>query len=287
MNLARGKTTANYLTTGSWSKQAKEEASKYIKVNEVWPKKEKEFQRVPEEAEWNVDPNAAYFHMCHNETIHGVEVQDDFPWHKIPKGMVTVCDMSSNICSRPIDWQRYDVVYAGTQKNMGNSGLAVLVIKEELIGHAIPSTPILMDFKTHDKAQGTFHNTPNNWAIYMAGLNYAFMLKEGIPAITERNAAKAKLLYDYIDSTNGYYHNPVQKKYRSKMNVVFRVNFDPKLEAKFLKEAATHDLKELGGHRSVGGMRASIYNAMPTSGVVALIEFMKKFKAENPATAKL
>ena len=104
MNLARGKTTANYLTTGSWSKQAKEEASKYIKVNEVWPKKEKEFQRVPEEAEWNVDPNAAYFHFCHNETIHGVEVQDDFPWHKIPKGMVTVCDMSSNICSRPIDW---------------------------------------------------------------------------------------------------------------------------------------------------------------------------------------
>lgn len=170
---------------------------------------------------------------------------------------------------------------------MGNSGLAVLIIKEELIGHAIPSTPILMDFATHHKAAGTFHNTPNNWAIYIAGLNYAHMLKEGIPAITKRNAAKAKLLYDYIDSTDNYYHNPVQKKYRSKMNVVFRVNFDEKLEAKFLKEAATHDLKELGGHRSVGGMRASIYNAMPTEGVHALIAFMKKFKSENPASAKL
>lgn len=155
-----------------------------------------------------MDPEAAYFHFCHNETIHGVEVAE-FPWEKIPAGMPVVCDMSSNICSRPIDWSHYDVVYAGAQKNMGPSGLAVLIIKESLIGFAAKGTPLMFDFATHQKASGTFHNTPNCWSIYMCGLNYEFMIQEGMDNIHKRTIAKAGILYNYIDNSDGYYSNPV------------------------------------------------------------------------------
>mmetsp|Transcript_27365 Transcript_27365/g.24243 ORF Transcript_27365/g.24243 Transcript_27365/m.24243 type:complete len:204 (+) Transcript_27365:510-1121(+) len=196
--------------------------------------------------------------------------------------MPVVCDMSSNICSRPIDWSRYDMVYAGAQKNMGPSGVTLVVVKESLIGHAKKTTPILYNFQTHLKASGTFHNTPNCWGIYVAGLNYAFMLKEGIQNIHKRTQTKSGILYNYIDNSEGYYSNPVQAKYRSNMNVPFRVAMDKNLEAKFKKEAEKAGLMELGGHRSVGGCRASIYNGMPNEGVEALVAFMKKFKAANP-----
>lgn len=288
LNLAKGKKTANYMTTGLWSQLAKNEALKYIKVNEVFNTSKGSFTRIPDEHEWNVDPEGAYFHFCHNETVHGVEVQSEtFPWHKIPKGMPVVCDMSSNICSKPIDWAHIDIAYAGAQKNMGPSGIAVMVIKDSLIGNAEKWTPIMMDFGAHVKAPGMFPNTPNNWAIYMCGLNYAYMRKEGIPAIEKRNIAKAKILYDFIDASNGYYTSAVDKRYRSRMNVPFRICNNKALETKFVKEAHEIGLQELGGHALVGGCRASIYNAMPTEGVVKLVQHMKDFMARNPQSAKL
>ena len=167
---------------------------------------------------------------------------------------------------------------------MGPAGMALVVVKESLIGHAPKNTPILFDFNVHNKASETFHNTPNCWGIYMAGLNYAYMLKEGIQNIQKRNIAKSAIIYNYIDSSDGYYCNPVQVKYRSNMNVPFRIANDEKLEAKFKKEAEQAGLLELGGHRLVGGCRASIYNGMPNEGVEALVAFMKKFKAANPVT---
>jgi phosphoserine aminotransferase len=286
MNLLRGKKTANYLTTGAWSKGAWAEVNRECKANEVWPTSKGVFNRMPNEDEMKIDPEGAYFHFCGNETIHGVKATD-FPFHKIPKGMPVVCDMSSCICSEPIDWTKFDVVYAGAQKNVGPSGITILIIKEELIGHARPGTPIMLDFKTHQKGPQTYHNTPNTWGIYVSGLNFAHMKAEGIDMIKARNERKAKILYDAIANSGGYYSSPVEAKYRSLMNVPFRVCKDAKLEAKFIAEGTMAGLREMPGHRSVGGVRASIYNAMPDEGVCALVNFMRKFQQENPAPAKL
>lgn len=280
LNLLGEKTKANYLTTGSWSEAAIKEAKKYCTANEVWPDSNSKFQTVPEPSTWNIDKDGAYFHYCDNETIHGVEFQE-FP-SEVIGDMTLVCDMSSNFCSKPIQWEKYGVVYAGVQKNVGPAGVCIAVIRDDLIGHQKKETPLLCDWKTFGAAPNKFHNTPACWPIYVCGLNLAYMKNKGLKAIQEEAALKSKMLYDYIDSSEDYYTNPVDPRYRSRMNIPFRVKKDDKLETKFLKEAQDAGLIELKGHRSVGGCRASIYNAMPVEGVQALIEFMKKFRSENP-----
>jgi phosphoserine aminotransferase len=274
------KTKANYLTTGAWSEAAIKEAKKFCTPVEVWPDSGSKFSTLPDPSTWNIDKDAAYFHYCDNETIHGVEFQD-FPYDLLGD-MPLVSDMSSNFCSRPISWEKYGVVYAGAQKNVGPSGICISVIREDLIGHHRKETPILCDWKTIRDAPTKFHNTPPCWPIYVCGLNLAYMKKQGIHHLQEQAQLKSKMLYDLIESSSDYYSNPVDPRYRSRMNIPFRVKKDEKLEAKFLKEAQEAGLIELKGHRSVGGCRASIYNAMPVEGVEALVNFMKKFRDENP-----
>ena len=196
--------------------------------------------------------------------------------------MTLVCDASSNIGTRPIDWEKYGVVYAGSQKNLGPAGVCVVVVREDLIGHQRPDTPVLFDWKTFKNAPNKFHNTPACWPIYVTGLNLAHMNKNGLQYYQDLAEKRSQALYNYIDNSEGYYTNPVDPRYRSRTNIPFRVKCDEKLEAKFLKEAAEHGLIELKGHRSVGGCRASVYNAMPMEGVDALLAFMKKFRTENP-----
>lgn len=195
--------------------------------------------------------------------------------------MPLVCDMSSNFCSRPVNWDKYGVVYAGAQKNVGPAGICISVIREDLIGHQRKDTPLLCDWKTFRDAPTKFHNTPACWPIYVCGLNLAYMKKLGLKHLEDQAHTKSKMLYDFIEGSDGYYSNPVEPIFRSRMNIPFRVKKDDKLEAKFLKEAQEHGLIELKGHRSVGGCRASIYNAMPVEGVEALVNFMKKFRDEN------
>lgn len=189
--------------------------------------------------------------------------------------------MSSNFCSRPIDWSHYGVVYAGAQKNLGPAGVCVAVIREDLLGKKKPETPLLCDWTTYSVAPQTFHNTPCCWSIYMAGLNLEHMLDIGMDKIEELANTRSKMLYDFIDGSDGFYINGVAKQYRSRMNIPFRVKKDDALEAKFISEATAAGLIDLKGHRSVGGCRASIYNAMPVAGVETLIKFMTDFKAAN------
>lgn len=235
---------------------------------------------MPDPSTWSIDKDAAYFHYCDNETIHGVEF-NDFPFDKV-EGMTLISDMSSNIGTRPIDWEKYGVVYAGAQKNLGPSGVCVVVVRDDLIGNHRPDTPVLFDWKQFRDAPNKFHNTPATWPIYVMGLNLAHMNKHGLSYYHELANKRSATLYDYIDNSDGYYTNPVEVKYRSRTNIPFRVKKDEKLESKFLVEAQKEGLIELKGHRSVGGCRASCYNAMPIEGVEALIAFMKKFREENP-----
>ena len=236
---------------------------------------------MPAADQWQVDPEASYFHYCDNETIHGVEF-NDFPFDKIPEGVTLVADMSSNFATRPIDWSKHGVVYAGAQKNLGPAGVCVVVVREDLVGNQRPDTPILFDWKLFRDAPTKFFNTPACYPIYVTGLNLAHMNKHGLQHYQDLAARRASLLYDYIDSTEGYYTNPVDPKNSSRTNIPFRVKKDEKLENKFLAEAQKLGLIELKGHRSVGGCRASVYNAMPIEGVEALVSFMKRFREENP-----
>jgi phosphoserine aminotransferase len=201
----------------------------------------------------------------------------------VPKGQLVVCDMSSNFASRPVDWSKFDVVYAGAQKNLGPAGICVNVIRKSLITKARKDTPILLDWPLFDKAQNKCHNTPNCWTIYMIGLNVQHMLEQGgLEHQKEKAAKRSEMLYNYIDNSNGYYSNATEAKYRSRMNIPFRVKCDEELEKKFAATAQLAGLKELAGHKSVGGCRASLYNAMTIEGVEALIVFMKTFAAEHP-----
>jgi phosphoserine aminotransferase len=281
-NLLNGKTNVNYITTGAWSEGAIKEAKKIATtVTEAWGDSGKNYNKVPEPSTWTIDKESAYFHYCDNETIHGVEF-NNFPFEKV-EGMTLVCDMSSNMCSRPVDWDKYGLVYAGAQKNIGPAGINFTIIREDLIGNQRADTPIIMDYKTIAGAPNQMHNTPSCFAIYMAGLNLAHMNKMGgLPHYTELAAKRSSTLYNFIDNSDGYYTNPVAVSDRSRMNIPFRVKCDPKLEDKFLAEAQVEGFIELKGHRSVGGCRASCYNAMPLEGVEALVEFMKKFKTANP-----
>ncbi len=271
MNLLRGKASADYLNTGEWSKKAISEAKKYGGVNVVASAADRNFAYVPEFSTWNCDKDAAYLHITPNETIGGVE----FDW--LPDVSVPiVADMSSNILSRPVDVSKYGLIYAGAQKNIGPAGLTIVIVREDLIGNPVSGTPTMLDYKTHADNE-SMYNTPPTYGIYIAGLVFQLLKKKGgIAAMEKTNIAKAELLYSAIDGSEGFYLCPVERKNRSRMNVPFTLK-DASLDGEFLKQADARGLLQLKGHRSVGGMRASIYNAMPLEGVQALAAFMGEF----------
>ncbi|MBC7955159.1 MAG: 3-phosphoserine/phosphohydroxythreonine transaminase [Cytophagales bacterium] len=276
MNLLRGKTTADYINTGEWAKKSIKEAKAYCKVNVAATAEASQFTNVPKQSTWKLDPDAAYVHICSNETIGGVE------YHWVPDtGTVPlVADMSSNILSRPVDVAKYGVIYAGAQKNIGPAGLTIVIVRDDLLGGALPITPSAFDYKQQAEADSML-NTPPTYAIYIAGLVFQWIKAQGgLKAMEAHNRAKAALLYDYLDSAS-FYSNSIAKEDRSLMNVPFKLK-DEALDAAFLKGAEARGMLQLKGHRSVGGMRASIYNAMPVEGVKALVAYMKEFAAQHP-----
>lgn len=275
MNLLRGKTTADYFNTGQWSKKAISEAKRYCDVNIVASSEDSNFTTVPEKETWNLNPDAAYVHYTTNETIGGVEFDAIPDTGDVP----LVVDISSTILSRPIDVSKFALIYAGAQKNVGPAGLTIVIVRDDLIGDAIPATPTTFDYKVQAD-NDSMYNTPPTYSLYMAGLVFQW-IKDlgGLTGMAEINKRKADKLYAAIDNS-GFYQNPVNKKYRSWMNIPFTLN-DASLDTDFLAGAKSADLLSLKGHRSVGGMRASIYNAMPEEGVDALITFMQEFAQQN------
>ena len=272
LNLLRGKLSADYVNTGIWSKKAISEAKKFCYVNEVASNADQDFTSVPEFKHWKLDKDAAYLHYTTNETIGGVE----FNWIPGVGDVPLVADMSSNILSRPYDVSRFGLIYAGAQKNIGPAGLTLVIVREDLIGHAPSGLPTMMDYKIHAD-NDSMYNTPPTYAIYMAGLVFQWMKRNGgVAQMEQTNIAKAKLLYDAIDVSNGFYHCPVNKADRSRMNVPFSTK-NADLDAEFLKQAQARGLMQLKGHKLAGGMRASIYNAMSLAGVQALASFMGEF----------
>jgi len=274
-NLLRGKKTADYIHTGMWSKKAIAEAKKYCTVTIPFTSEEGNFNRVPRQQDLKLDPNAAYCHMTSNNTIYGTE------YHYTPDtGTVPLLtDASSNILSRPVDVSRFGMIYAGAQKNIGPSGVTLVIIREDLLGGAVDTTPTMFNYATHVKGE-SMYNTPPTYAIYIAGLVFEWLKKRGGLAEMEKvNIRKAAKLYDCIDAST-FYRCPTEPASRSRMNVPFTLA-KPELDEAFLKEAKAAGLVTLKGHRSVGGMRASIYNAMPEEGVEALVSFMKEFENKN------
>ena len=274
MNLLDGR-SADYVVTGSWSKKAYKEAQRIGRVRLAATTEAGNFTDLPTGLEF--DPQAAYVHICTNETIHGVEM---FDLPDVPAGVPLVADMSSHILSRPMDVSRYGLIYAGAQKNIGPAGLVLVIVREDLLGRASAATPSVMNFATMAE-HGSMLNTPPTFGIYLAGLIFKNLKAQGgLAAVEEANVAKAKRVYDTIDGSGGFYRNPVAVECRSRMNVPFTLS-DPALDAAFLAEAAERKLVGLKGHKSVGGMRASIYNAMSLEGVEALVALMQDFAARK------
>jgi phosphoserine aminotransferase len=264
------------VNTGEWSKKAIGEAKKFCNVNVVADNKDKNCTYVPAVETWKLDKEAAYVHYTPNETIGGVE----FNWVPDTGAVPLVADMSSNILSRVIDVTQFGLIYAGAQKNIGPAGLTIVIVREDLVGHANAALPTMLDFKTHADNE-SMYNTPPTFAIYMAGLVFQWLKQNGgIAAMERTNIAKSELLYAAIDASNGFYNCPVNKADRSRMNVPFTLK-DANLDGEFLKQADARGLLQLKGHRSVGGMRASIYNAMPLEGVQALVDFMSEFAKQK------
>jgi len=275
MNLLRGKTSADYVNTGDWSKKSIKEAKAYCNVNVVASAEATKFTSVPKLDSWKLDPNAAYVHICSNETIGGVE----YHWTPDTGAVPLVADMSSNILSKPVDVSRYGLIYAGAQKNIGPAGLTIVIVRDDLIGQALPITPSAFDYK-QQADNDSMLNTPPTYAIYIAGLVFQWLKDQGgLAAMEAHNRTKAALLYDYLDATS-FYASPVAREDRSLMNVPFKLR-DESLDEAFLKGAQSRGMLQLKGHRSVGGMRASIYNAMPIEGVQALVAYMKEFEASH------
>jgi phosphoserine aminotransferase len=275
MNLLRGKTAADYVDTGEWSKKSIKEAKKYCAVNVAASAADTNYTTIPARETWRLDPNAAYVHICGNETIGGVQ------YHWVPEvgGVPLVADMSSELMSRPVDVSRYGLIYAGAQKNIGPSGLTIVIVRDDLIGQAHPHLPSAFDYKTVADNE-SMYNTPPTYAIYIAGLVFKWLKAQGgLAAMEAHNRAKAAVLYDYLDTT-AFYKAPVAKDCRSWMNVPFKLANEA-LDGEFLKGAEARGMVQLKGHRSVGGMRASIYNAMPVEGVQALVAYMKDFEARH------
>jgi phosphoserine aminotransferase len=275
MNLLAGRSSADYVNTGEWSKKSIKEAKKYCTVNIAASSEDRNFTYVPAQSAWKVSPDAAYVHVCTNETIGGVEYQ----WTPDTGSVPLVADMSSHFLSRPIDVAKYGVIYGGAQKNAGPAGLTLVIVREDLLDRALAITPTAFHWK-EQAAADSMVNTPATYSIYIAGLVFEWLKEQGgIAAIEKRNIAKAKLLYDSLDGTR-FYLNPVRKEDRSRMNVPFKLH-DDSLDETFLKGAKEHGMVQLKGHRSVGGMRASIYNAMPIEGVQALVDYMREFERRH------
>jgi phosphoserine aminotransferase len=275
MNMLRGKASADYIHTGEWSKKSIAEARKYARVNVAASGEASRFTSIPARETWQLDPDAAYVHICANETIGGVE------YHFTPDtgAVPLVADMSSNILSRPVDVAKYGLIYGGAQKNIGPAGLTIVIVRDDLIGQAHPFTPSAFDYK-QQADNDSMLNTPPTYAVYVAGLVFKWIkARGGLAAMAEHNRVKAQVLYDFLDRSS-FYSNPVARADRSLMNVPFRLK-DESLDDAFLKGALARGMVQLKGHRSVGGMRASIYNAMPVDGVQALVDYMKEFEAQH------
>lgn len=269
-----GKTgTADYIVTGGWSSKAAKEAAKYGKVNLVLPKVSNH-TTVPDQSTWNLSPNASYVYYCDNETADGVE----FPTIPETNGVPLVADMSSNIFSRPFDITKFGMVYGGAQKNFGPAGIVVVIIREDLLNHALPITPAILNFK-ENFAANSLYNTPPTFVIYVIGKVLKWIKKlGGINAMCENSANKSSLVYNAIEGSNGFYTCPVEQPYRSRMNVVFRIGGgDEALEKEFLKGAEALGMLQLKGHRSVGGIRASLYNAVTLEEAQTLVSYMATF----------
>ena len=275
MNLMKIK-VADYIVTGQWAKKAYQEAAKYGKVNKIASSEDKTFSYIPDCSDLPISEDADYVYICENNTIYGTKFKE------LPntKGKTLVADVSSCFLSEPVDVSKYGIIYGGVQKNIGPAGVVIVIIREDLITEdVLPGTPTMLTYKTHADAD-SLYNTPPAYGIYICGKVFQW-LKEmgGLEAMKERNERKAKILYDFLDQSK-LFKGTVEKKDRSLMNVPFVTGSD-ELDAKFVKEAKAAGLENLKGHRSVGGMRASIYNAMPEEGVQALVDFMKKFEEEN------
>ena len=275
MNLLRGHASADYIDTGEWSKKSIKEARKYGAVNVAASAADSGYTTIPARSSWKLDANAAYVHICSNETIGGVEYHFTPDTGSVP----LVADMSSSILSRPVDVSKYGLIYGGAQKNIGPAGLTIVIVREDLLGGALPATPSAFDYQVVADNE-SMYNTPPTYAIYIAGLVFKWLQAQGgLVGIEAHNRKKAALLYDYLDST-GFYSAPVARDCRSLMNVPFKLK-DAALDSAFLKGAEARSMVQLKGHRSVGGMRASIYNAMPLEGVQALVAYMSEFEARH------
>lgn len=275
MNLMKNR-VADYIVTGQWAKKAWQEAQKYGKANKIASSEDKTFSYIPDCSDLPISPDADYVYICENNTIYGTKFKE------LPntKGKTLVADVSSCFLSEPVDVTKYGIIYGGVQKNIGPADMVIAIIREDLITEdVLPGTPTMLTYKTHADA-GSLYNTPNCYCIYMCGKVFKWLKKNGgLSAMKEKNEKKAAILYNYLDESR-LFHGTVEKKDRSLMNVPF-VTGDKELDAKFVKEAEAAGLVNLKGHRTVGGMRASIYNAMPLEGVEALVAFMKKFEEEN------
>jgi len=274
MNLLAGKGKADYVSTGEWSKKAIKEAQAYCDVHIAASSEDKAFTYFPAQNAFQIRKESAYLHYCSNETIGGVEA------HWIPESPIPlVADASSHILSRPLDVARFGLIYAGAQKNIGPAGLTIVIVRDDLVGKAQKGTPSVMDYKAQAVAESML-NTPATYAIYIAGLVFKWLRAQGgLAAIEKVNIEKSQLLYNYLDNSS-FFKNPVAKGDRSRMNVPFTLK-DAKYDDEFLKGAEKNGMVQLKGHRSVGGMRASIYNAMPLEGVRQLVAYMKDFEAKH------
>ena len=275
MNLLRGKRAADYVHTGEWAKKAIGEAKKFCTVNVAATSEDRNYGYVPPQASWQSGDDPAYVHITSNETIGGIQ----YHWTPGTGTVPLVADMSSDILSRPVDVSSYGLIYAGAQKNIGPAGLTIVIVREDLIGQALPGTPTLFDYKVQ-AANESMYNTPPTYAVYVAGLVFQWLKANGgLPAMHKVNLEKAGLIYGVLDAS-GFYSSPVAKEDRSIMNIPFRLKSEA-LDEEFLKQAKANGMIQLKGHRSVGGMRASIYNAMPLEGVRALVAFMREFERRN------
>ena len=275
MNLLRGRQVIDFVDTGVWSQRSIDEARRYARVNVAASAADTGYTTIPPRESWQLDPSAAYVHICANETIGGVQ------YHFTPDvgDVPLVADMSSEILSRPIDVSRHGLIYAGAQKNIGPAGLTIVIVREDLLGQALPCTPSAFDYGLQAEADSML-NTPPTYAIYIAGLVFEWIRAQGgVSAMDERNRRKAALLYGFLDGS-GFFSCPVAPDCRSLMNVPFRLR-DDRLDEAFLAGAKERGLVQLKGHRIVGGMRASIYNAMPLEGVQALVDYLREFEARH------
>jgi len=275
MNFMKNK-VADYIITGQWAKKAWKEACKYGKANAIASSEDKTFSYIPDCSDLPISEDADYVYICHNNTIYGTTYKTE----PNTKGKILIADMSSDILSQPVDVSKYGMIYFGVQKNVGPAGVVVCIIREDLITEdVLPGTPTMLTYKTHADAN-SLYNTPPCYGIYICGKVFKWLKKQGgLEAMKAKNEKKAKILYDYLDQSE-MFKGTVVKEDRSLMNVPF-VTGDKDLDAKFVKEATEAGFVNIKGHRTVGGMRASIYNAMPIEGVEKLVEFMKKFEAEN------